>query len=105
MDKIEEIILLGLYKFGRKKKFGEILLEAGEYAEETRRMEIAATLEAAGHIQDVTYQLPLAIRARLSVSGEALARSIAERPTPPNYRSESGFSALLIFLQLNLDIL
>ena len=104
MDKIEEIIILGLYKFGRKKTFAEILLEAGAPVDDVRRMEIAVTLEAAGHIQDVTYQLPLAIRARLSVSGEAIARTLEAR-SHKDTGPEPFIQALLIFLQLNLGIL
>ena len=103
MDKIEEVILLGIQKFGRQKTFAEILDAAGVYTDDSRRLEAANTLESSGLIQDVTYQLPLTIRASLSPSGQAFVTSL-DRGASKNI-SDLGMHALLIFLQLNLAFL
>ena len=103
MEKLEEIIIVGLYRHGKKKTFAEILLEEGNtQIDKTKRMELASELEAKGYIQDVTYQLPFAIRARLTPSGEAFARSLGAGRTEEQSRGSVGLHSLMIFLQLNL---
>jgi hypothetical protein len=103
MDKIEEVILLGLKQFGRNKTFAEILEGAGLHTDDSRRLEAATSLETSGLIRDVTYQLPLSIRASLSPAGEEVANSL--RSNTSRNISESGLPALLIFLQLNLAMI
>jgi hypothetical protein len=76
MEKIEVVILLGLQKYGRSKSFTEILAEAGMGNDKIQRLEAAYSLEAAGLIQNVLYQLPLTIHAELSAAGVAYVKSL-----------------------------
>jgi hypothetical protein len=103
MDKIEEVILLGIEQFGRQKTFAEILDAAGLHTDDSRRLEAANGLESSGLIQDVSYQLPLTIRASLSPSGEAYVRSL--KSDASTNISDIGIHTMLIFLQLNLALL
>jgi hypothetical protein len=86
---IETSILIGLKKYGRNRTFSQILEEARLYADSRERVEAAFTLEGAGYIQSVTYQLPVTIRAELSTLGRDVADSlevddrIANNENPP----------------------
>ncbi len=69
MTDTERAILLALNEHGRSKTFQEILnnlhLESGN----DEHLALAESLESQGLIQNVTYQLPLTIRAELSPKG------------------------------------
>lgn len=77
MSDLEAAILLGLKESGREKTFAQILNEANVPADATQRVEAACALEAAGLIQSVSYQLPVAIRAELTKAGKEAAESLA----------------------------
>ena len=82
-DSIEAVILMGLRTYGRKKTFAEILDEAGIANDDTRRLEAATSLEASGLIEEVSYQLPVTIRANLTAAGwDALSKLQKDNPPP-----------------------
>jgi len=76
MSDLEAVILIGLKQSGREKTFSQILDEANITADATQRVELACALEAAGLIQSVSYQLPVAIRAELTDTGKEAAESL-----------------------------
>ena len=77
MSDLEAVILLGLMENGRNRTFTQILDDANVVADATERVELACALEAAGLIQSVSYQLPVAIRAELTDAGKEAAESLA----------------------------
>jgi hypothetical protein len=76
MSDLEAVILLGLKENGREKTFSQMLDEANITSDATQRVELACALEAAGLIQAVSYQLPVAIRAELTDAGKEAAESL-----------------------------
>src|SRR5262245_2995382 len=76
MSDLEAVILVGLKDSGRDKTFAQILDDANIVTDVTQRVEIACALEAAGLIQAVSYQLPVAIRAELTDAGKEAAESL-----------------------------
>jgi hypothetical protein len=78
---IEATILMGLRTYGRKKTFAEILDEAGIANDDNRRLEAATALEASGLIEEVSYQLPVTIRADLTSAGKDVANSLQNTST------------------------
>jgi hypothetical protein len=75
---IEATILMGLRNYGRKKTFAEILDEAGIANDDNRRLEAATSLEASGLIEEVSYQLPVTIRADLTSTGKEVANALKQ---------------------------
>ena len=78
ITEIQKAILLGLKRYGRNRTFSQILTEANLFADGRERVETAFALEASGYIQSVTYQLPVAIRAELSSTGEKVVEAITD---------------------------
>lgn len=78
LNKIETAILLGLKEFGRKKTFAEILDAAKLPQGDAIRFQVASSLEARGLIMNISYQLPVKIRAELSAEGEEFVKSLKE---------------------------
>lgn len=77
MSDLEAIILVGLKEYGRDKTFLQLFEEAHMSVDATERVELACALEAAGLIQAVSYQLPVAIRAELTDAGKEAAELLS----------------------------
>jgi len=90
MSDLEAIILVGLNQYGRDKTFAQLLDEAQLSVDATQRVELACSLEAAGLIQAVSYQLPVAIRAELTDAGKEAAELLtgARKLTKREMRSQ-----------------
>ena len=78
---LEATILMGLRAYGRKKTFAEILDDAGMANDDNRRLEAATALEASGLIEEVSYQLPITIRATLTPTGKQVANLLDQSPS------------------------
>jgi hypothetical protein len=75
IDETGKAILIGLKKSGKTKTFSQILEEAGIPFDKNSLVEVANLLEAFDLIKSVSYQLPVAIRAELSVQGQLMVKS------------------------------
>jgi hypothetical protein len=75
IDETGKAILLGLKKSGKTKTFSQILEEAGVPFDKGNLLEVANLLEALDLIKSVSYQLPVAIRAELSLQGHSLVKT------------------------------
>lgn len=76
LDDISKAVLLGLEQNGRSTTLTQILILAGHVVSNDRQIELATSLESLGLIENVSYQLPLRIRAELSKAGHAVVKSI-----------------------------
>lgn len=103
MEQIKRAILAGLKQHGREQTFSQILEAAGYKLDPSRRMELAAALESAGLIKNVSYQLPVAIRAELTDAGKKFL--LSDNTPPQQSGTSAGLTGILIFLQLNLAFL
>jgi hypothetical protein len=70
--KVQDILLEGVFKYGRRKTFAEILHESGVLVNDLELIEIAKELEATGMTQSTTYGPFASIRAEISSQGEEM---------------------------------
>jgi hypothetical protein len=82
IDETGKAILIGLKKSGKTKTFSQILEEAGIPFDKSNLLEIANLLEALDLIKSVSYQLPIAIRAELSLQGQSMVKSFQAQSAP-----------------------
>jgi hypothetical protein len=68
--KTQDIILEGVFKYGRRKTFAEILQEAGVVVSDVELIKIAKELQRSGMTQATTYGPDASIRADISSQGE-----------------------------------
>jgi len=81
LDEVGKVVLLGLYTHGKAKTLSDYLKDAGITNDNSRQVEVAISLESLELIKEVTYRLPLEIRAELTPLGESLVRSLLKPKT------------------------
>jgi hypothetical protein len=76
IDETAKAVLRGLKIFGLNRSFAQIVERAGILADPDKQLQVAETLEDLDLITSVRYQLPFALHAELTRTGEALVQAL-----------------------------